>query len=349
MEVKNKVEFSRSVINKKTERQIAEGMLNGSDEEPVDENAEVFETSISTQPVLIHVNPIPEANMPAAFNGAVGNFNISSTVVKNRMAKNEEGILEIIIAGQGNFTQLNAPVINWPAGMEGFEPVIKDAIDETKMPLGGSRTFRYPFIGSRPGKYELPVVNFSFFMPGAGYKTISSAPVQVEISPEEMVNRIKEERKTSITETNAAASRTAAIIIISLVVAIFIYWIWFRKEAPVVTKEEKKILPTVEDVLGPVYSLTHSGDREFYSTLRQSIWSFFNLHFHFSGSDMNKERLLAKMKAGGIGEEDIKDIGTILQQCEAGTFTNAEMPGEKGELLAKTKEILEKINGQLLL
>lgn len=349
MEVKNKVEFSRSVINKKTEQQIAEGMLNGSEEEPVNENAEIFETSISTQPVLIHVNPLPAANMPAAFNGAVGNFKISSKIVKNRIAKNEEGILEIVISGQGNFTQLNAPVINWPAGIEGFEPAIKDAIDETKMPLGGGRSFRYPFIGSRPGKYELPVVNFSFFMPGAGYKTISSAPVQVEVSPEEMVNRINEEKKTSITETNAAASRTAAIIIISLITAIFIYWIWFRKEPSVVAKEEKPILPTVEDVLGPVYSLTHPVDREFYSALHQSIWNFFNLHFHFSGSDMSKEMLAAKMRAEAVSEEDINSISALLQQCEAGMFTQAEIPGEKQGLVVKAKEILEKINSQLLL
>lgn len=349
MEVRNRVEFSRSVVNRKTEQEIAEGMLTGSEEGTVNENAEVYETSISTNPVVIHVNPLPAPNKPPAFNGAVGNFSISSSLIKNKIAKNEEGFFEIIISGQGNFTQLSAPVVNWPEGVEGFEPQVKDKIDETKFPLAGSRTFRYPFIGSGPGQYELPAVGFNFFNPSVGYKTIATAPVQLFVSREEKTNVIKEEKKVSISETNAAASRTAAIIIISLVAAVFIYWIWFRKEAPVASKEEKAILPTVAEVLAPVYTLTNFGDREFYSMLRQSIWNFFNLHFNFSGSDMNKERLLDKIRAGGVGEEDINGINAILQQCEAGMFTNAEMPGEKNELLVKTKEILEKINGQLLL
>ena len=57
MEVKNKVEFSRSAVNKKTEQEIVEGVLGNNENETTKEGTEVFETDISTEPVTINVKP----------------------------------------------------------------------------------------------------------------------------------------------------------------------------------------------------------------------------------------------------------------------------------------------------
>ena len=73
-------------------------------------------------------------NKPDSFNGATGHFNIAATVEKNNLAKDEQGTLEITLSGKGNFIQVSAPAIQWPAGVEGFEPTIKDALDKTFVP-----------------------------------------------------------------------------------------------------------------------------------------------------------------------------------------------------------------------
>lgn len=348
MEVKNKVEFSRSQVNKKTEQEIAEGMLSGNEDSPTGEDAEIYETTLSTSPIKVQVNPLPSTGMPVAYGGAVGNFNLSAAVVKSIIAKNEEGIFEVTVSGQGNFTQLNPPVISWPAGIEGFEPAVKDAIDETKVPLGGARTFRYPFVCTAPGQYDLPAVQFSFFNPAGKYQTVSSSPVHFTVSKEGRVNRTEEKRKTSITQTNESASRTAAIIIISLVVAVFVYWIFYNKKETPVLQEAKPMLPTVDEILGPALLLKGVSDGEFYTALRQSIWQYFQLYFHLSGSNMSKETLVEKLHSAGVNDEEIKTINNLLYQCEAGIFTQAHIQGQQEELLQKTKKALEKIREQLL-
>lgn len=340
MEVVNNVEFSRSVVNKRTEQEIIEGVLTDDGTEKNNENTEVYETKISTEPISIRVKALP--NKPATFDGAVGRFSISSALVKNKIARNEEGVLEIIIDGQGNFTQLNAPVINWPAGIEGFEPVVKDAIDKTQMPLKGSRTFRYSFTATDPGQYQLPAVGFTYFDPGGFYKTVSSSPVTLEVGAEIKKPVITEEKKTSIRSTNAAASKIAVIIIVSLVAIVMIYWIRYKKEPESI--QENKVLPTVEELLEPAYASINTGDQQFYATLHSCTWNFFLTHFHLSGSDMKKEMLMTKMSQAGIMSSTIEAVRSILKKCEAGMFTKADMEEDKASLLDQTKALLSKID-----
>ena len=94
MEVRNKVEFSKSAVSKKTEQEIAEGVF--PDNEIADRsNTVVYENNMSTEPVAITVKPTPAKNKPADYNGATGNFRISALLEKNGLAKNEEGDLVI--------------------------------------------------------------------------------------------------------------------------------------------------------------------------------------------------------------------------------------------------------------
>ena len=62
---------------------------------------------------------------------------------------------------------------------------------------------------------------------------------------------------------------------------------------------------------------------------------------------MNKEKIATKLKESKVDEVLIDDLKNILQQCEAGIFTNARLKADKELLLVKTKDVLEKINKSL--
>ncbi|HMK25771.1 MAG TPA: BatD family protein [Chitinophagaceae bacterium] len=349
MEIKNKVEFSHSIVNKKTEQEIIEGMAGNNDEETKNENVEVYETSMHTEPVAIHVKTVPLKNKPASFNGAVGAFSISAGAVKNRIAKNEEGVFEITIRGNGNFTQLNAPAIDWPDGIEGFEPIIRDSLDKTQFPLAGSRTFRYTFICNRPGLYHLPPVNFSFFDPHNNtFKTVSTTAEDVEISNEEKKNTITTERKESIAGKNARASRIAAGIVILLVIIVLTYWILHKDKPVQVIKKEVATLPSVDEMLAPPGDLIHVSDKEFCSGLQQSIWKWLGVRLGLEGSTGNKEILFSKLKQRGVKDEMIANLQKLLTDCELGMFTGAALDINKDKMLKDAKQVLEDINLSLL-
>lgn len=345
MEVKNTVEFSRSAVNKKTEQEIVEGMLDNDRKEVQENDAEVFESNINTKPVNITVKPVPVKSKPATFNGATGVFNISATVLNDQLAKNEEGILDITISGKGNFIQLNAPVVEWPENVEGFEPVIKDVLNKTQSPLSGSKTFRYAFVSAKPGNYTILPINFSFFDPDRGkYKTISTPARQIKISNDEKIIQRHPEIKI---KTKAAEKKYWIIggAVLLLCLAGVVLFIVKRKprQKLIETAGTVKTL-SIDQILAPSLLLVFAGDSDFYTSLHQSVWKFFNYYFNLSGSEMNKKTLSAKLKENKISENLINHTLQILQQCEAGMFTNASIMKNKDELFQKTKKVLEEIN-----
>ena len=348
MEIKNKVEFSRSAVIKKTEQEITEGILGDNDTEMPAEDKEVFETHIHTEPVLINVKPLPGKNKPLNFNGAAGNFTISSFSSKYKLKKNEEGFLEIKVSGKGNFIQLSAPVIQWPEGMEGFDPLVKDALEKTTSPLTGSRTFRYPFVSSVAAVYLIPAISFSYFdTDSGGYKTITAAPVQLSVSSEEkIISNVTPEQP--LKKAASGKNYLLAVIIIFLVGGIVLITV-LRKRKLRHKAVEPAMKPAIsaQQALEPVYHQLQGDDKDFYSSLQQSIWQFFNYHFNLTGSEMKKNILLLKLAGRGIDKRMLTELDNLLQLCETGMFTNANPGRDKEALLEQARLLMEEVN-QLL-
>ncbi|MBC7874249.1 MAG: protein BatD [Ferruginibacter sp.] len=344
MEVKNKVEFSRSAITKKTEQEITEGVLGNNDDDTPGAGTTTFETDIKTAPVTIRVKPVPEKNKPPGFNGAAGNFIIFSSAEKNSLKKDEEGFFEITISGKGNFIQLTAPSVQWPAGIEGFDPVVKDTFDRSKIPLAGARTFRYPFVASTPGTYIIPAVQFSFLnTDSGGYKIVTAPAVSVSISNEKSVNT-----PVSVNpgEKGKGGNKYWIIVVAALAFCgIGLYWLKRKGKPgqPVISTNTVKTILSVENALAPVYQQLHEKDRIFYAALYHSVWEFFNSRFDLSGSEIKKEALLSRLSSKGINKKISAQLLDILEECEVGMFTNVSPGRDKSELLGQTKQVLEEI------
>ena len=347
MEVQNKVRFSKSAVNRKAEQEIVEGVFPENDI-ITDENTTVFENSMGTEPVAITVKPTPQKKKPVEYNGATGNFKLTASLGKNELAKNEEGDLVITISGKGNFTQLSAPVIQWPSGIEGFEPTVNDSLDHTKSPMNGKREFHFRFVSSKPGSYNLPTVSFSFFNPDTNYyKTVYTGHTIVKITNLERTFEKVEAKSNKPTRHNNYGSWW---VIGGLVLAILLVIQWLRKDKkpakPELNIESKNIQPTVTEILQPANIFSGADDKTFYNILRNCIWNFFTKHFGLTGSNMNKLSLSITMQQRKIDEKSKKAILEILEQCERGIFTNVEAAGEKKKLLHETTEVLEKISRQ---
>ncbi len=342
MEIRNSVEFSRSAVSRKTEQQVTEG-ISGNKDRVTGTDAATFETNISTEPVSITVKPSPLPSKPVDFNGATGRFSISASVEKEEFAKNEEGYLVITIKGRGNFPQLSAPVIEWPSGIEGFEPAVNEAVDKASVPLAGTKTFRYSFVSSRPGTYKLPVIKFSFFDPDTNrYKTVAADPVSLIISNKEKSSVVPvAEQKEPIGAINKRASFIAAGIVGLLLLGVLLYWL-FQKKPAKTSAEEKPVIvyPSAAELLQPARLLVPAADKEFYSALQQAVWNYVSPRLRLTGSNMNKQVLAMK-----LAERDYPSAALlqILEQCEAGMFTNATLGEDREILLEKTKSVLESI------
>lgn len=343
MEVRNKVEFSRSVVNKKTEQQIAEGMLGGSEEEPANKHAEVFESSMSSEAVTITVRPSPEKNKPALFTGATGNFSISAALVKTELRKNEEAWLEVTVSGKGNFLQLIPPTVQWPATVETFDAANTDKLDKTKVPLAGSRTFRFPFVAAEEGDFEIPAISYAFFDPDSNrYKTMTTKPVRFRVSGETVKEKMVTEKKKSVSSINTKASWVAGGIVAGLFLAVIGYWLLRQKEQLVVKAEETlAVEPSADEQLQVATQLAQHNDPAFYNELHRVIWERLGHYFDLEGTNLNKAALYSKLAEKEISPEMTNTINYLLTECEANLYTTASLESNKEQLLADARKVLE--------
>lgn len=349
MEVQNKVEFSKSAVSKKAEQVIVEGIFPENDIAD-HSNTVVYENNMSTETVAITVKPTPSKNKPAEYNGATGNFRIAALLEKNVLAKNEEGDLVITISGKGNFTQLSAPVVQWPAGIEGFEPTVKDSLDHEHSPLNGKRVFRFRFVSAKPGNYVLPAIGFSFFNPDSNnYKATATQPLNLSISGREKnATVIVTENREATRYTNQWKWWTAGAIAFIFMAILATRLRKKRRTIKQQPAEEKtNTAVSVGEILKRAHTFSEADDKTFYSVLRTCIWFFFTQHFGLTGSKMNKAGLSGVMQTKNIDEVSQKNILEILDQCSTGVFTSAENIADKKRLLEETKQALMKISDQI--
>lgn len=344
MEVTNKVEFSKSVIGKRTEQEITEGVYEDNDNKKKD-NTVTYENNISTEKIPITVKPYPSKNKPRFFNDATGSFSIHASVSKDSLGRNEEGSFVITIRGRGNFTQVTAPVVQWPQNVEGFEPVSKDSLDKTQAPLRGARAFRYSFVSDKAGNYTIPPISFSFFDPGTNsYKTVSTSPTSIAVGDAEIKRQVNNEK---IIITKQHRSRLLWWIAggFLALLAIAIAWLLKRKKPDTeVQARQTEDRISIDRLLQPAQFALKAEDSQFYRLLQTTIWEYLGNRLQLTGSKMNKQDLYATMKRKKLDEDLCVDILAVLQRCEASVFTKAEFGDDRQDLLDKTKRALEKVN-----
>ena len=353
MELTNDVEFSRSVVNKRTEQEVTENMYGVKTDENKNKNAEVYRVNIKTNPVSVKVRPLPVKNAADTFAGAVGNFSIKAFLEKDSVSKNEEDSLIITISGVGNFQRVGSPLINWPKDIEFFEPSVKDTLNKQRVPLTGERRFRYIFLSNKPGQYTIPPISFSFFdLRAKSYRTVLSRALTVFVK-----EKIKKEQPpvmvVALDQGNESKWWWIAAGLATFVIAIFIL---IRRRQNIVNRyEELKKLEvpsnvpvTVEKILMPVSSALNKENKIFYKELSRAIWNYFQDRLPGFRMNINKSELAIILDRKAVKPELINGLMAIIHLCETGAYANAEMDVSKSELFENVKAILASIDKTLV-
>jgi hypothetical protein len=231
--------------------------------------------------------------------------------------------------------------------VEGFDPEIKDVLDQSQSPLKGKRIFHFPFVVSQAGRYRIPGLRLYFFNPDTNtYKTVSTNPIEININGSG--------KKIRLTETGTTARRRSQTnvwwIAGGALLAMFVISTFLIKsrrksanpERPL--KNEKVPAMTVEEVMAAAYQSLRSGDKDFYQVLQKCSWNYLGMRFGLSGSKMNKLDVQNAMRENQFSEEQISRLLQLLQQCETSVFTGTHLDRDNRELLQAVKAELEGIH-----
>lgn len=350
MQIKHTVEFSTVNTSKPTEQQIAEGVLQqNTNDEPEQAGMVSYESVTETQPVQIEVLPLP-AGKPQGFSGATGQFSIHAELMKSGLDLHEEGVLQLSISGKGNFTQFSIPVMEWPAGLEGFEPVITDSIGKNSVPLSGTRFFRYPFIASKPGTYTIPAFTFVSFDPVKKTYTVQNTTAfQLSVSTHEKKNAGGSPVVQNATVNSDRNWLLFALPVFLLVTGIAVFlFLRRRKVKPVLLPVTAPMQAPEADPLQPAREAVQGPASLFCTALHQSAWHAVAGLLKSSDAILSKQVLRELLMQAEAPVSAVNDLFRVMETCEAVAYAGADMQQTPAEMLAEAERCLDELRKTLL-
>lgn len=325
--------------------------------------------TLQNKPMTILVKPLPDANKPAGFGGAVGHFTITAALEKNNFSTDDAGLLSVTIAGEGNLQLVTAPGVRWPGGVDVFEPRNKDDLYKTTVPVSGRKIIEFPFTVSTPGNYTLPPVQFSYFDPKtASYKTISTDSLHFSVTR----GTGKPARQRLITGNNSnnsdsllnrffssrlrVVSTVAVLILIGLIV-----WLKLDRRkskhpavaapVPVVTAEEETVSVAAEKInavqqplLAAEACLQEPAAENFYQVLNQSLKEFLSSLLHIPAGELNKKLISEEMDKRGVSNATSLELQQLMDEIEWQLYTPFAGATQKQAHYDKANELVQLLN-----
>jgi BatD DUF11 like domain len=281
----------------------------------------------------LKVLPLPAQGQPKDFNGAVGDFQVSSDISPARAAAGDPLTLRLHISGVGNFDRVDSPMFDrldrwktYPA-KSSFTP--SDAVG-----YKGEKVFEQPLIAAQPGEQTIPGLGFSYFNPNTQhYERAHTQPIKVMIAASLADSSLSAPAGTpSATGTLANQSARglrpdhpqprssvseirplyfqAPFLAVPATLALILAGSWFA----VRPNPARAISKSTERVLAQLDAAAQSGDASsFFEVARTALLQTFAARWQISPDQITAAQLKARLGPAG---EDIERLCALADEAK---------------------------------
>jgi hypothetical protein len=123
--------------------------------------------SLATEQISVQSLPLPKENVPADFNGAIGNFSLNVSAGPTNLTVGDPVTVRVQISGRGALDAIALPAQNSWHDFKVFPPTAKLETHD-QFGLQGTKTFEQIVSPQNSDVRELPPFAFSFFNPDDG-------------------------------------------------------------------------------------------------------------------------------------------------------------------------------------
>ena len=363
-EIENNVHFIKAAYVNRQRDLMNDMFREFSDAAIPADGIEDHRVTLQSKPLTILVKPLPDADKPAGFKGAVGDFEISASMAKNTFTTDDAGSLTLIVSGVGNMQLVTAPEIKWPAGIEGFESKTMDDIFKTTVPVSGRKIIDYPFTVSTAGTYTIPPIAFSYFdIKASKYRTVTTKPIAFTVTAgtgktkEIDTSSLQKNDQPYLTRFFSSRLRVVSVLAI-LIVCGLIFWLKRdrKKDAAIAAaalEEEKRATAApveliIENQQNPLadaeVKLKANNGPAFYKALNHSLKKFLSHKLDIPHEDLNKKSIGEKMDKKGIPLDTGIQLNTLMDEIEWQLYTPEVDNEQMQALYERTNDLVQLIN-----
>ena len=178
--------------------------------------------TLTTGPLKLNVQPLPEIGKPPHFSGAVGEYQISAQVDRTSVETGSALTLSLQISGRGNIQTVTAPKLPAVTGVVVNGPNLAEDSTPT------NRTYAYALIPARTGTLHIPAIAYVYFDPSqAVYATTQTTPIPVSVRPNP--------NDAAGTETDTSVWRIWVTLLVILIVMLAVAgFLWYRTRSQII-------------------------------------------------------------------------------------------------------------------
>jgi hypothetical protein len=137
--------------------------------------------SLATETLELESLPLPAENVPADFNGAVGDYQLTATVGPTNLAVGDPVTVRVQISGRGALDAVPLPDQSALQNFKIFPPTTKTETTD-QLGLEGKKTFEEIITPQNSDVHEWPQFSFSYFNPDDGkYHTLTQPAVPLTV------------------------------------------------------------------------------------------------------------------------------------------------------------------------
>lgn len=322
--------------------------------------------------VTLQVDALPTPK-PANFSGAVGHFNIASTLTPQQLKANDATTLRLTVSGTGNMKLMKAPEVQWPKDFERYDPKVED---KTAIGANGSSgTVLYDFIAvpRHQGKFELPPVEFCYFDPDAReYKTVKTSAYSIDVekgkggsgasqslTKEEVellnsdIHYIKQGEPTYLTADSAFfGSNRYWLTYLAALLLFGILMYAFRRRAVAnadliarrgkgASKAATKRLKTARKLMA------ENNATAFYEETMKALWGYVGDKLNIPVSELSKDNVREKLTVRQLSNDLIDQFLRTLDDCEFARFAPGDPADTMDKIYASAEEVINKMESEL--
>lgn len=331
------------------------------------------EKTLTAPAVTVKVSELPLAGKPATFSGAVGNFNLTSTLSSGNLKTNQAATIKVVISGNGNMKLLKNPEIKFPDGFEVYDPKVDNKFSSGSGGVSGTKTIEYMFIPRRSGKFDIPSAELSYFdLNNKTYRTLRTPAYKINVTKGEggeavVENFTGKEDVTPLAKdirylfTGSVKLQPESrpwfgtlpfwmLFLIPLIIAAILF-IYFRKHvkenADLAFVKTKKANKVAQKRLRLALKFLEEGKKnQFYEEVMKAVWTYLSDKLVIPVAELNKDNIRLKMNEKGMEKEVTDNFTNILNTCEYASYAPDSGRQEMGNLYGETVDAISRMEEQ---
>ncbi len=297
----------------------------------------------SSQAVHLDVQPLPPGKPPGFDPGNVGQWTLTATAEPVNGTVGQPVTFRMVATGRGNVRDLRLPRLPAIAGVRAYDATSTDKESIEKGQVTGTRTVEQLLVPERSGAVEIPALSMDVFDPAQkAYRTVRTDPVTLQIAPGVQGEPIAQQAPQNVLAAGGVRPIRLRLGTVSAGEAPWSQpWFWptlalpplglalvlglsqmrrmFQKDP---TQQRIKLARSAATrrLRGARALLARGEAPAFYAEIVRAVTGYLADKQGVVAAGLTREELASALAARGHGEETVRRVIRVLDDCDRARF-----------------------------